>query len=43
MYRHVGKFVLIFQNGDIVVDPSVIEKNFLHGFRVRINRHMLVS
>ena len=29
-YVHVGKFVLVFANGDVVVDPSVIEKNFLH-------------
>ena len=30
---HVGKFVLVFANGDVVVDPSVIEKNFLHEVR----------
>ena len=42
-YRHVGKFVLVFTNGDIVIDPSVIEKNFLHGFRVKFNRHQMVS
>jgi len=32
-YVHVGKFVLVFANGDVVVDPSVIEKNFLHEVR----------
>jgi len=42
-YRHVGKFVLVFLNGDLVVDPSVIEKNFLHAFRVELNRHQGVS
>jgi hypothetical protein len=30
-YQHVGKFVFVFVNGDVVIDPSVIEKNFMHG------------
>ena len=33
----------MFVNGDVVVDPSVIEKNFLHEFRVDYNRHQAIS